>query len=491
MENLGYAWLHEHFRLTAFTPSRPAQVRPVTRVEPTATVLAIPREVEPDSGDPLDHLLFALKHEGVQLQILAQVVPRLHPAALIAALRRTPGGRYLRLLGWLWEEWTAQQLEDLPMLSGSRTPLFDPARYFTGPAQRIPRWRTEFNGLRSLRWCATVERTPAIEAMVGADLLTQTNTFLNGLDRGLRDRTLGWAYLDETRHSFEIERQSPAEDRKRRFEQLLLQAHQRQVLSEPYLVELQAATVRNPHDQAFAYRTQQNWLGQAGRGAGAVSYLPPPPALVPDLMEAWMGFANDGARSVDALIAAAVVSFGFVYIHPFMDGNGRLSRFLFHHSLCRSGRLADGLPLPVSIAMHKHEGDYLAALRSYSAPLRERWRVLWLDGDAYRFEFAGDASLYRYWDATQAVEFGLRMAHSALELELKQESAFIARFDRIYKAVNAIHDVRGSDLTTLILGCLEQGNVILKRRRDQFGALGVPEAVFALIEDLAARDAAA
>ena len=37
-----------------------------------------------------------------------------------------------------------------------------------------------------------------------------------------------------------------------------------------------------------------------------------------------------------------MVSFGFVFIHPFMDGNGRLSRWLFHYSLCRSGRLKHG-----------------------------------------------------------------------------------------------------------------------------------------------------
>jgi len=33
------------------------------------------------------------------------------------------------------------------------------------------------------------------------------------------------------------------------------------------------------------------------------------------------------------LVRAAVVSFAFVFIHPFMNGNGRLSRFLIHHCL--------------------------------------------------------------------------------------------------------------------------------------------------------------
>jgi Fic family protein len=47
-----------------------------------------------------------------------------------------------------------------------------------------------------------------------------------------------------------------------------------------------------------------------------------------------------------------------------MDGNGRLSRFLFHHALCQSGKLEKGLLLPVSVAMKRNEEDYLA----YSGP---------------------------------------------------------------------------------------------------------------------------
>jgi|CXWL01.1.fsa_nt_gi hypothetical protein len=68
-----------------------------------------------------------------------------------------------------------------------------------------------------------------------------------------------------------------------------------------------------------------------------------------------MTFANDSAKQVDALVSAAVISFGFVFIHPFMDGNGRLSRFLFRQTLCQSGRLADGVLLPILSAVRKHD----------------------------------------------------------------------------------------------------------------------------------------
>jgi len=60
-----------------------------------------------------------------------------------------------------------------------------------------------------------------------------------------------------------------------------------------------------------------------------VTYIPPPPEMVPELMNELVTFANSAPREVDPIVAASVASFGFVFIHPFMDGNGRLITPLF------------------------------------------------------------------------------------------------------------------------------------------------------------------
>jgi len=44
----------------------------------------------------------------------------------------------------------------------------------------------------------------------------------------------------------------------------------------------------------------------------------------------------------------------FVFAHPLMDGDGRLSRFLFHKVVCGHGVLPNGPVLPVSMAMKAH-----------------------------------------------------------------------------------------------------------------------------------------
>jgi len=191
----------------------------------------------------------------------------------------------------------------------------------------------------------------------------------------MMDLALNWAYLHETKDSFAIEREAPSESKSRRFIQLLRQAHERLPLTEDYLVALQNATLSNPLDLAAAFRHEQNYLSDSSQGAAGVTYLPPPPHLCRELMESLMAFANDAPTQMDPLVCAGIISFGFVLIHPFMDGNGRLSRFLIHQALCRAGALDNGLLLPVSVAMKHQELRYLEALQSFSRPVREFWEV--------------------------------------------------------------------------------------------------------------------
>jgi Fic family protein len=49
----------------------------------------------------------------------------------------------------------------------------------------------------------------------------------------------------------------------------------------------------------------------------------------------------------DAVLAAAI-AFGFVFIHPFVDGNGRLHRYIIHHVLAKKNSQNKALFFPVS-----------------------------------------------------------------------------------------------------------------------------------------------
>lgn len=73
------------------------------------------------------------------------------------------------------------------------------------------------------------------------------------------------------------------------------------------------------------------------------------------------------------------------------------------------------------------------------------------------------------------------MARRALEVELREETEFLDRYDRVIKAVNQRYDVRGSDLSKVVMMCLDNEGKVSKYRRTQF-QYSVPEEVFAFIE---------
>lgn len=74
--------------------------------------------------------------------------------------------------------------------------------------------------------------------------------------------------------------------------------------------------------------------------------------------------------NVDPVCAAAAASFGFVFIHPFEDGNGRIHRFLKHQMLASSGFTPHQMLFPVSAVMMRDRSRYDEILEGFSHRFR-------------------------------------------------------------------------------------------------------------------------
>jgi hypothetical protein len=470
MTAVGYQYVIDQLSLQLIPLARAAALRRVTRVEALGGILAIPGHLAPPP-DVLHHLLFALKHEGTNLQVLAGAAPHLAPADLLAELRRTPTGRYIRTLCFAWEKLTGKSLEDLPaMMSSKAAPLFDPELYLTNAAvSRDPRWRILSNGLGDWDFCPIVRRTGEIDALLTEDPLAQVRSYLAKVAPEMLERVLAWAYLHETRSSYEIEHENPSGGKAEAFAAVLRQAHTRHELTEEFYVELQNAAVTSPYAREASFRLTQNHLSDGAPGPRGVTYVPPPVTMLPSLIGSISRLANgDTCPGIEPLVRAALVSFGFVFAHPFKDGNGRLSRFLAHYALCQSGALPNGLILPLSTAMKRNERRYLQALQAFSVSARRLWNMVWLDGPNFHFELKGDESIYRYFDATESVEFLARMALETLRTDLHSEVDFLACYDEVLRAINDRFDVPGSTLANLIVMAYQNGGKFSRHRRKQF-----------------------
>lgn len=82
------------------------------------------------------------------------------------------------------------------------------------------------------------------------------------------------------------------------------------------------------------YRKVQNYV--VNSSTGKTIYTPPPPGDVPALMQEmteWLGNPGD----THPVLVSGIAQFQLVHIHPFCDGNGRVSRLLSTLCLYREG----------------------------------------------------------------------------------------------------------------------------------------------------------
>ncbi len=479
MASIGYAWLIEHLSLRVCPLAKPAEISTSVnrRVDSTHRVL-FPRGVAIEDT-PVGHLEFALRHEGVNLEIVDAVFEHLSPADLCARLEIAPNGVHIRRACFLWEWLTGRELPTTVTPTGGYVDLFPAEIYVTAGAPINNRkFRVRNNALGIPDFCPVVLRSAVPESPSLAELLTKAQRTLESVsDPALYERALSFLYLSETRSSFEIEREKPSSDKQERFVQLLRRAGETASVSEDWLVSLQNSVVRDVFSQEASYRTQQNWLEDA---TGGITFFPVPIRDLRRAMAGWQTFVNDnGALCPDVLVKVACAAFGFVYLHPFMDGNGRLHRFLIHHVLTHSNMQTGGRIVPVSAVILKHIPEYLEVLAGFSRPVTRLWE--YVRGEmAPHITKAPGSRAYRFFDASREVAFMYRMIRLAIEEEIPQELAWLSGFDEALGLLEGEFDLPQKDLATLIRMAHSNRGQLSANRRKQFSYL--PVAVLDRIE---------
>jgi len=82
------------------------------------------------------------------------------------------------------------------------------------------------------------------------------------------------------------------------------------------------------------YRRIQNYVANAS--TGEVMYTPPSEVEVPIMMSEMVKWLNSGL-DIHPVLVSGIAQFQLVHIHPFLDGNGRVSRLLSTLCLYKAG----------------------------------------------------------------------------------------------------------------------------------------------------------
>ena len=417
-------------------------------------------------GDRLgDHLEFALKYDGTNLAILARLFQEADDEDLLEYIRSKPTGKYARRLWFFYEFLTGKTLPLDDLKRANYIDLLDPDEYYTiTPARRIRRQRVYDNLLGDIRFCPTVRRTDILGEFETSDLPSQCRQIIARYPRELLTRALNYLYTKETKSSFAIERNIPSPTRTERFINLLQVAEREDFCRRSLLIELQNYIVDHRFRDAN-YRQTQNYVGETvAWQRERVHYACPRPDDLGDLMEGLIAaHLRMESGSASPVVHAAAIAYGFVFLHPFEDGNRRIHRFLIHNILARRGFTPPGAIVPVSAAMLENSADYDASLEAFSAKLMPLVEYTF-DEEGYMTVHSDTAIWYRHIDMTHQAEALFRFLAQGIETEFADELAFLENYDAVKRSIKEIVDMPDRQIDLFIRFCLQNNGRLSKRK---------------------------
>ena len=426
-----------------------------------------------------DQLEFAVKWEGVSLAVLRALFRRVGPADIVRMVRDKPTGKYTRRI-WFLYEWLMDVRLDLPDSGKVKAVLVvDPERQFapeSGPLARRHRVRNNLPGTQ--RFCPMVRRTPELDRYARMRLDAEARQIVGRTHPEIVRRAAQLLPYGDSKASFEIEGEPARQDRRLRWAWATADAGRRD-LTVDELNRLQKIVIGDPRFVQLGLRIEGGWVGERDRAT-----MDPIPTHIsarsedlPDLMRGIVEYAHQTAEmALDPVVVAAALSFGFVYIHPFEDGNGRLHRWLIHHALACAGYNPPDLVFPVSVPMLRRITDYGEVLTSYSREVLPL--VDWRTTGRHNVEVLNDTGdYYRFFDATAHAEFLYKCVEETVTRDLPREVAYLEGYDAFSRHVQEEAADMPEWTIALLVRVLRRNDGRLSRRARsrEFGCLSGKE----------------
>ncbi|WHP69593.1 Fic family protein [Phaeobacter inhibens] len=417
------------------------------------------------------HLNFALRHEDIDLLVLKRAFDAVPPKAVQDIIAATPTGANARRIWFFYETLTgtALELEDAPKVTA--VDALDPKLYFTGKPRFSQRHRVRDNLLGTGMLCPVIRRTEKLQKLVASNLAAQAQDTIGKTGAQVIARAASFMLLADSRASFEIEGERAPINRLERWGRAILEAGKRP-LNQTEIYRLHRILIGS--DDRFTpvgYREDGVFLGERDHyNEPLPEFIGARPQDVVELMTALNECNNrlriSDADDIDPVLQAACIAFGFVYIHPLADGNGRLHRCIIHHVLAERGFTPPGMVFPVSTVMLDRIDDYRSVLQGHSAPLMDfiEWHAL-PNGNV---EVTNEtADLYRFFDCTAEAEFLYECVLRTIEDDLPREIDYLKRHDDAMRNIMNAVEMPDRIAESLIMFIRQNGGELSRKRRSR------------------------
>lgn len=422
------------------------------------------------------HLIFALKHENFDLLSLKRIFEVFPEKDIEEYINSTPSGIYARKLCFLYE-WLTEENLKVPDCPKCRTvPLLDPLKYFVGAGVYLKRYRLRNNLLGTNLFCPIIRKTQKLEAFVNSGLKEKATSIIGKASNELVARAASFMLLTDSKASFAIEGERVPINRIERWGKTVLRAGKTPISVEE-LVRLQNLMIKDQRFTNIGVRKDGVFLGE--RDMDGIP-LPEFIGAKPDDLEVLLDALVDADSAMtknkfDPILHAAAIAFGFIYIHPLEDGNGRLHRYLIHHVLAENKFSPLGVGFPISSSMLNSIDLYRDTLRNHFSHLMDF--IDWDPTDKGNVRVLNDTrDLYCYFDCTEECEYLYECVRETIEKYLPEELKYLKSHDRAMTRINNILDIPDNLAKSLII-FIQQNNYVLskKRQKNEFAELTVDE----------------
>lgn len=419
------------------------------------------------------HLTFALKYEGIDLAILSALFDDIDPQEMTHIVRSEPTGSYSRRLWFLYEWLSNTTLELDDATQGNFVPLINDKLQYAATPRDSKRHRVRNNLPGTREFCPLIRRTKKLDQFIAMNLSHAAITHIGKTHTDLLSRAAAFLLLKDSKASYTIEGETPPHNRIERWGKIIGEAGQRS-LSVDEFEYLQSVVIADNRFIIPGCRVEGGFVGDHDRTTG----MPMPvhiSARAEDVESLLTGLIETvqllSDSDYDAVLMASLIAFGFVFIHPFEDGNGRIHRYLFHHILAEKQFVPKGLVFPVSAVILDRIDEYRQTLEHYSKPRLEL--IEWRPTDKGNVDVLNDTiDLYRFFDATKQAEFFFECVEETVNKTLPEEVDYLAKYDLLNNFIKNYIDMPNK-LVDLLIRFLNQNNgMFSKRAREkEFSAL--------------------
>ena len=266
--------------------------------------------------------------------------------------------------------------------------------------------------------------------------------------------------------SYAIEGERAPQDRIQRWGRAIGEAG-RQSIDLEELLRLQKIVIGDARFVRLGLRREGGFVGEHDRRTRIPlpDHISGRPEDLASLIDGMVVFDRGPSQKLDAIFAAAILAFGFIYVHFFEDGNGRIHRYLIHHVLTHRGINPPGVVFPVSAAILERINEYRRILKSYSRRLLPV--IKWKPTENGNVNVLNDTvDFYRFFDATPHAEFLYACVRKTIEEDLPSETEFIRRYNEFSERVGNIVDMPHRTVDLLFRFLRQNKGHLSKRARE-------------------------